>query len=220
MRLYLYLKNALDLTRSEVTKLNDDNRIVVNGKKVNLTYDVLDNDIVMVDDRIIEKEPFVYYLYNKPIGVICTNNKDYAGSIKNHLCIKERVYPIGRLDKLSRGLLILTNDAKFCHDVLSTHFEKEYIVKVEKVITDEFIKSMPDSIMICGKETLPCSVKKIDEYHFSIILREGRYHQIRRMVTYHGNKVVDLKRIRIGNIKLDTLEEGSYIRINDLPNMI
>ena len=220
MRLYLYVKNALDITRSEITKLHEQKKILVNDTFVNLTYDVLDTDIVTVYGEVIKKVPFVYYLYNKPKGIVCTNNKEVADSIRNNLDIPFRVYPIGRLDKESRGLLILTNDSSFTNKVLSTHYEKEYIVQVKDRISDEFITNMPKSMVLRGKDTLPCKVEKVDDYHFLITLNEGKYHQIRRMVVARGNKVIDLKRIRIGNIKLDDLEEGSYKKIDNLPNII
>lgn len=220
MRLYLFVKNALDITKSEITKYQDEGRILVNNKHVNLTYNVLDTDIVTFDGIVLKKEPFVYYLYNKPKGIVCTNNKKVADSIKNNLDIKERVYPIGRLDKASRGLLILTNDASFCNKVLSIHYEKEYIVEVRDKISEEFLAKMPKSIMLRGKPTLPCTVKRIDDYHLSIILNEGKYHQVRRMVGINGNKVVDLKRVRIGKINLGDLEEGKYILNLDIPNII
>ena len=220
MRLYLYVKNALDITRSEITKLHEQKKILVNNTFVNLTYDVLDIDSVSVDGKVVKKVPFVYYLYNKPQGIVCTNNKDVADSIRNNLDIPFRIYPIGRLDKESRGLLILTNDSSFTHKVLSTHYEKEYIVRVKDKISDEFITNMPKSMVLRGKDTLPCKVEKVDDYHFLITLNEGKYHQIRRMVVARGNKVIDLQRIRIGNIKLDDLEEGSYKKIDNLPNII
>ena len=220
MRLYLYVKNALDITRREITKLHEENRILVNGNFVNLTYDVADSDKVSVDGKVVKKVPFVYYLYNKPIGIVCTNNKEVVDSIRNRLDIPFRVYPIGRLDKESRGLLILTNDSSFTHKVLSTHYEKEYIVQVKDIISDEFIANMPKSMVLRGKETLPCKVEKVDDYHFLITLNEGKYHQIRRMVVARGNKVIDLQRIRIGNIKLNDLEEGSYKKIDNLPAII
>ena len=220
MRLYLFVKNNANLTRSEVTSLQNDGRILVNGKIVSLTTDIIDSDIVTIDNNIIRKKPFVYYLYNKPIGIICTNNKKVAGSILNHIDIEERVYPIGRLDKESRGLLILTNDSNLCHQVLSNHFEKEYIVKVKDKITNDFITAMPLSVLLRGKATLPCKVSQVDDYHFKIILVEGKYHQIRRMVVLHGNKVVDLKRIRIGNIWLNDLEEGKTKRIENIKEQL
>ena len=220
MRLYLYVKNALDITRCEITKLHNEKRILVNGSFVNLTYDVLDTDKVTVDGDTIKKVPFVYYLYNKPRGIVCTNNKEVADSIKNHLDLGMRVFPIGRLDKDSRGLLILTNDASFAHNVLGTHYEKEYVVEVRDKISDEFLTNMPKSMMLRGKVTLPCKVKRIDDYHFSIILNEGKYHQIRRMVVARGNRVIALKRIRIGNINLGNLEEGKYIKDENIPNII
>ena len=216
MRLYLYVKNALDLTRSEITKLHEAKLILVNNQFVNLTYDVKDDDLVTVDGKKIKKIPFVYYLYNKPKGIVCTNNKEVADSIRNNLDIPYRIYPIGRLDKESRGLLILTNDSSFTHKVLSTHFEKEYIVKVKDKITEEFITNMPKSMILRGKETLPCKVKRIDDYQFRIILNEGKYHQIRRMVVARGNKVIDLQRIRIGNVLLGNLEEGKFEKIDNL----
>ena len=220
MKLYLYVKNALDITKKEISKLKEEGRILVNDIPASLTTNVLDDDIVKVDGKVIKKTPFVYYLYNKPVGIVCTNNKEVVDSIKNNIDINVRVYPIGRLDKESHGLLILTNDATFTHNVLGKHYEKEYVVEVRDKISDEFIEEMPKSMVLRGKATLPCKVERLDDYHFSIILNEGKYHQIRRMVVARGNKVVDLKRIRIGNITLDTLEEGKYIKDENIPHII
>lgn len=217
MRLYAYLKNNADLIKSDLKLYNNQKRIKVNNEFKNLSYELKTNDIVTIDDQIIEDVPFVYYVYNKPVGVICTNNENVQNNIKTITKIKERVYCVGRLDKDSHGLIILTNDNSFCNYVLtSNQVEKEYIVKVHFPITTQFMAGMNIGIIIRNRQSKPCVIHQIDDYSFSIILKEGMNRQIRRMVKSCENKVVDLERIRIGNICLNNLKK-QIMKIDYLP---
>lgn len=222
MRLHNYLKNNGNLTKSELTQLNNKDLILVNGKKVSLLYEVKESDIVTMDGKVISPKEYRYFIYHKPKGVICTNNKSIKGNIQEALELDFKVSSVGRLDKDSRGLLILTNDGKLADYILNpvTHLEKEYIVKVEKKIDDTFKATFGRPIEIKGKMTKEAEVSYIDEYTFSIVLKEGKYRQIRKMVIDSNNKVIDLFRIRIGNIKIDDLEEGKIQEIKNLKEVL
>jgi len=223
MRLQTYIKNNANKTKREVVDLYHEGRILVNNKIIPLPTELLESDVVTIDGEIIQNIPFVYYLYNKPIGIECTNDSNKKDNIKDHLQLKERVYTVGRLDKASRGLIILTNDNQFCHQLIGkeTHVKKEYVVGTKEKIDDNFIEHIKQSVTIRNKQTKECEAYKIDEYHFGIILNEGMYHQIRKMVIFNHNSVIDLKRIKIGPISLSdyTLEEDQYIKIDHLPRM-
>ena len=220
MRLYSYLKNNANLTKSEVTKLYNESRITVNHEKKNLSYIIRDGDFICIDEEEIKEVEYKYYIYNKPIGVVCTNNTLVNNNIKDITNINERVYPVGRLDKDSHGLIILTNDGKFTNYVIGrdSHIEKEYVVRVEKRINNIFIESIQKRVLLNNKLTLENKSYLIDDYTFGIILREGMYHQIKKIVRMNNNKVIDLKRIRIGNIKIDILENKN-INLMEIANI-
>ena len=223
MRIYSYVKNNLNITKSEVMALDKEGRILVNGMKMNLSRNIRPGEVVTVDGVVIKDMEFSYYLYNKPKGVICTNNRSVSGNIIDKLDIDKRVYTVGRLDKDTHGLIILTNDNRFTHYVLeSKRIEKEYIVEVKETIDDDIITRLAESIMINGKPTIPAVVKKIDSNHLSIILIDGRYHEVRELVKHARCHLVDLKRIRIGKILLDdyNLEEGKYIEVSGIKELI
>ena len=204
MRLQTFIKNNANKTKSEVIKLFHEGRIKVNGRIIPLPTELDDNDLVTIDDQIIDRQDFVYYAYNKPIGIECTNDLNKKNNIRNHLNLPMRVYTVGRLDKASHGLIFLTNSNEFCDSIIgkNSQIEKEYIVTTRDKIDDNFINNITKSVVIRNKETKECSAYLIDDYHFKIILREGMYHQIRKMVIMNGNRVIDLFRIRIGNINI------------------
>ena len=222
MRIYNFVKNSLSITKSEVMALDKEGKILVNGKKENLSRNIRAGEVVTVDGKIVEEISFSYFIYNKPKGVICTNNKNVQNNILNNIDIEKRVYPVGRLDKDTHGLLILTNDNKLTHYVLeSKKIEKEYLCIVKNKIDDEFLNSLTDSIIIHGKPTIPAKVKKKDDYSFYITLMDGRYHEIRKLVIHGGNTLLDLERIRIGNIILDdNLEIGKYKEVPNLKELL
>lgn len=214
MRLYKYVKTYGNYTEKETRNLYQENKIKVNNKLVPYSWKLNDNDIVTIDDLVLEKHPFVYYLYYKPLGVRCdiVNSPD---SYLNHLNLNVKVMPAGRLDKDSEGLLILTNDGKFIsylNDPLN-NITKEYIVLLKEKVTSEFLNNITKPIMIKGKLTKPMLVTKIDDYTISLTLQDGRYHQIRRSVILNNNRVINLKRIRIGKYKLNDLNPNELQEI-------
>lgn len=213
-RLANFVKNNLNLTKSELYRLNEQNLILVNGLPCSLQYHLKENDIVTVNGNVLNSLEKHYFLYNKPIGVICSNSKNNPNNIANILNFPFRVYTVGRLDKDSHGLIILTNDGSFCHDILENEsIEKEYIVKLEKEIDELFLNKMQESIIIKGKSTIPAKVKVIDNYTINVNLKDGKYHQIRELVKRANNKVTDLYRIRIGNYNIGNLEKGKIIEL-------
>lgn len=219
MRLHSYLKNNADLTKSELMKLFNENRILVNGEATTLLYEVSDSDVITIDGKVINELKKVYYIYNKPIGITCTNSTLKEGNLKD-LNLPQRVFALGRLDKDSHGLLILTNDGALSNSLMNSdkHVEKEYIVKVKNLITDEFIDKMSNGVVIDGKLTKEALVTKINDFTFKIIITEGRNRQIRKMTKVCLNQVVDLERIRIGKANLGDLNLGEVkeVKLNDL----
>lgn len=210
-----YLKECGNFTKSEVKELILKNRVLVNNRIEPLSYIIRDDDIITIDGKTIKKVPLVYYIYNKPIGIVCTNNTKVDKSITNTLNLPYRVFCVGRLDKQTRGLILLTNDGHLANNLLNpaSHVEKEYIVQVKYPIDNNFIEEISKPIILRGKTTLPAKAYLIDNYTFGIILKEGKYHQIRRLVIYNHNTVVDLIRIRFGNILLNGLQEGTIKEI-------
>ena len=160
----------------------------------------------------------VLIAFNKPRGIVCTTDRvREKNNIIDYIHYQERIYPIGRLDKDSEGLILLTNDGTIVNHILkaSQYHEKEYIVRVNKKITDEFIQGMSKGVPILDTVTRPCKVEKIGKYTFSIILTQGLNRQIRRMCEALGYQVRELIRVRIMNIHLGRLKEGEYRKLTD-----
>jgi len=219
MRLYNFLKDELNLTKSEVKEYFVAHNVYVN--------DVLSSMLTIVDENSIVKsvssidqstryfkykqKEYIYIAYNKSVGVLCSNDKKNPCSILNFIDSKERIYPIGRLDKDSHGLIILTNDNEFTNLVLNkdNHVEKKYICQTREEIDDLFVERLAKPILIDNKYTKECITKLIDNHTFEIVLREGMNRQIRKMALSLGKKVIDLKRISFGKYILD-LEENKY----------
>ena len=177
----------------------------------------------MITSPSIVTTSLSFKLYDKPIGVVCTNDKNVTNNIISTLNIGKRIYPVGRLDKDTHGLIILTNDNKLTHYVLENkEIEKEYIVVISGIITTEFINKMKEPIMIHGKLTIPAKVRKISDHALSVTLVDGRYHEVRSLVKNGGERLVDLKRVRIGKISLDdyNLSPGDYIEVPELKNLL
>ncbi|MBQ9900156.1 MAG: rRNA pseudouridine synthase [Acholeplasmatales bacterium] len=209
MRLLNFVKIYYGITKEKLMILYKENRILVNDKLEKLTYKLNDNDIVKIDGKIITKFPFSYYLYNKPKGILSMIS-DKKESYINQINVKNKLMVAGRLDKDSHGLMILTNDPFFINKISGSDstIQKEYIVTLYYPITDEFINKMNEDIIIRNRLLKKVNIHVIDEYRFKIILSEGIYHQIRKMVIYSGNRVKDLKRIRIGKYELKDLKEN------------
>jgi len=209
-RINKYLSEAGYCSRRAADKLIEAGRVTINGNVPEMGTKVAPDDEVHVDGKLIEskEESSVYLAFNKPIGIVCTTDtRVEKDNIIDFINYPKRIFPIGRLDKPSEGLILLTDDGDIVNKILraSNNHEKEYIVRVDKPISQTFIKRMSNGIFIedLGKTTKKCSVKKIDSHTFRIILTQGLNRQIRRMCEYLTYEVETLKRTRIMNIKLD-----------------
>ncbi len=212
MRLYKYIKVFAHLTEHEVKELYEENHILVNNKIMPFSYKVKDDDIITLKWEVINKVPFEYYLYYKPKGVlsdISTNEASYQFHINKDI----KLMPAGRLDKDSEGLMILTNDGAFINTLSKSNIEKEYLVSLEKKVDEVFLAQVVKPIYIKSKLTKEMKVYKLDDYNIRLILFDGRYHQIRRAVKESSNKVINLKRIRIGKFLLSDMKENELRKI-------
>ncbi|WP_297438214.1 pseudouridine synthase [uncultured Clostridium sp.] len=217
MRINKLLSNFGYCSRSETRNLIEDGRIIVNGENaIQGQWVEIDEDIILVDNKIIVMKDRVYIVFNKPVGVTCTAEKSKKDNIIDYIGYKQYIFPIGRLDKDSQGLILLTNDGDLANDILEAEngHEKEYIVGVNKIITSEFINGMSSGVQIGDKITKRCKVIKIDDLSFKIILTQGLNRQIRKMCLNFGYKVQKLERIRILNINLGNLKCGEYREIS------
>lgn len=215
-RLNKYLSEVGYCSRREADRLIDAGRVTINGVVPEMGTKVTENDLVEVDGKPItdRKADFVYLAFNKPVGIVCTTDtRVEKDNIIDFLKYPKRVFPIGRLDKPSEGLIFLTDDGDIVNKILraSNNHEKEYLVTVDKPISQTFIKRMAGGIYLedLDKTTKKCAVKKIDSHTFKIILTQGLNRQIRRMCEYLTYEVTSLQRTRIMNIKLD-IPVGEY----------
>ena len=209
-RLNKYLSEAGYCSRREADRLIDAGRVTINGIVPEMGTKVTESDVVEVDGKPIteRKSDFVYLAFNKPVGIVCTTDtRVEKDNIIDFIKYPKRIFPIGRLDKPSEGLIFLTDDGDIVNKILraSNNHEKEYLVTVDKPISQTFIKRMAGGIYLddLDKTTKECTVEKIDSLTFKIILTQGLNRQIRRMCEYLTYEVTSLKRIRIMNIPLD-----------------
>jgi len=207
-RINKFLSEVGYCSRRAADKLIEQNRVTINGKVPEMGTKISKNDVVHVDGKLISipNKKNVYIAFNKPVGIVCTTDtKVEKDNIIDYINYPTRIFPIGRLDKPSEGLILLTDDGDIVNKILraKNNHEKEYVVRVNKVITQDFIKKMGNGVPILDTITNKCKVRQINKYEFNIILTQGLNRQIRRMCDYFGYKVVALKRIRIMNIKLD-----------------
>lgn len=202
-------------SRREADRVIEEGRVTINGKTGVLGDRVTSQDDVRVDGRRIkfkQQSQEVYIAFNKPRGITCTTERDVQGNIIDYIRHPKRIFPIGRLDKPSEGLIFLTSDGNIVNKILraGNNHEKEYIVTVNKTITPEFIKKMSNGIPILDTVTKKCFVKKESEFVFKIILTQGLNRQIRRMCLYLNYEVTKLKRVRIMNISLNNIPLGKW----------
>ena len=214
VRINKYLSEAGYCSRRAADKLLEDGRITINGKVPELGTKVKPGDSVEVDGQSISNQETkkVYLAFNKPVGVVCTTDtKVEKDNIIDFIGYPERIFPIGRLDKPSEGLIFMTNDGDIVNKILRArnHHEKEYIVTVNKALNAEYVKKMGEGVPILDTVTRKCKVEQIDKYRFKIILTQGLNRQIRRMCEYFDYHVVRLKRTRIMNVRLD-VPVGEY----------
>lgn len=207
IRINKYLSETGFCSRREADKLIDEGRVTVNGKVPEMGTKVTIDDEIRVDGKLVreKKEKRIYLAFHKPVGIECTTNLNVRNNIVDYINYPERIFPIGRLDKASEGLIFMTNDGDIVNKILRArnNHEKEYIVTVNKPITDRFIQRMGNGIPILDTITRKCHVEQVSKYIFKIILTQGLNRQIRRMCEYLGYEVTALKRIRIINISLD-----------------
>ena len=212
-RINKYISDSGFCSRREADKLVESGRVFVNGEKAEMGSKIGIDDKVEVDGKLIETEQEkVYLAFNKPTGVTCTTDLRDEDNIIDYINYNERIFPIGRLDKMSEGLIFLTNDGDIVNKILRAGnlHEKEYVVKIDKVVTDDFVKMMGGGIRILGKKTKPCEVERKSNHSFRIVLTEGLNRQIRRMCEALGAKVKKLKRVRIMNVTLDGIKCGEW----------
>ncbi|WP_075590377.1 23S rRNA pseudouridine(2604) synthase RluF [Labilibacter marinus] len=207
-RINKYLSEVGYCSRRAADKLIESKKVTINGKVPEMGTKVCDGDEVRVKGKLISepKDKPVYIALNKPIGIVCTTDtRVEKNNIVDFINYPKRIFPIGRLDKPSEGLIFLTNDGDIVNKILRArnNHEKEYIVKVDKPITDSFIQKMSDGVPILDTVTRKCKVDKIGKFEFRIVLTQGLNRQIRRMSEYLGYDVKKLKRVRIMNVKLD-----------------
>lgn len=213
-RLNKFLSEAGYCSRRAADKLIEEGRVTVNGKHPEMGTKVSSTDEVSVDGKVvsIKKKSRVYIAFNKPVGVVCTTDtRVEKNNIIDFINYPSRIFPIGRLDKDSEGLIILTDDGDIVNKILrsSNNHEKEYIVRVDKPISQTFVKRMSEGVPILDTMTKPCRVQKLSRNSFKIVLTQGLNRQIRRMCSYLDYEVESLKRVRIMNINLMS-DVGEY----------
>lgn len=218
-RINKFLSEAGFCSRRAADKLIEEGRVTINGKIPEMGTKIITGDEVRVDGKLISepKEEFIYIAFNKPVGIVCTTDiKAEKDNIIDYINHPKRIFPIGRLDKPSEGLIFLTNDGDIVNKILRArnNHEKEYIVTVNQPITQGFIDDMGNGVPILDTITRKCYVKQISKFSFTIILTQGLNRQIRRMCEYLDYDVVSLKRIRIMNISLD-LPVGEWRYLNE-----
>lgn len=218
VRINKYLSEAGVCSRREADRQVDAGRVTINGRVAVTGDKVFPGDVVMYGKKVISKEDEVILLaVNKPEGIVCTAEKREKDNIVDYIKYPKRIYPIGRLDKSSHGLLLMTNQGDLVNKMMRSgnYHEKEYVVKVNREVTEEFLKRMADGVYLkeLDATTRPCQVEKVGKRTFRIILTQGMNRQIRRMCETFGYRVMDLKRVRIMNIRLGDLKTGAYRKI-------
>jgi 23S rRNA pseudouridine2604 synthase len=218
VRLNKYISETGVCSRREADKWIEAGRVTCNGELAVLGTRVSDGDEVCVDGRPVGiKKHQVYIALNKPVGVTCTTEAHIEGNIIDLIGHAERIFPIGRLDKDSEGLILLTNNGDIVNEILRSenNHEKEYIVTVDRPITDLSLRMMADGVKIMGEITKPCKVSRVNEKTFRMILTQGMNRQIRRMCSALGYRAQRLQRVRIINIDLGALSPGKWRELTE-----
>ncbi|MDB5257554.1 MAG: ribosomal large subunit pseudouridine synthase [Chitinophagaceae bacterium] len=216
MNINEFLIKRFRLSQEESIAFLQEHEVLINGHKASQREALTKEDGLMIDgEQIREEQTFSYYAYYKPRGIECTLNPEIENNLFAILPFKEKVYPIGRLDKESEGLLILTNDGRLYKDIaLANNFkEKEYEVTVDALLTEQALKQLEEGVFIKGRMTRPATVQTTGPQSFRIVLTQGINRQIRRMCYKLGYEVTALKRIRIAGVKLEDLNSGAYRRL-------
>lgn len=225
IRINKYISSNGHYSRREADRIIELGKVSVNGIIATLGTKVTGNEEILIDGLKVYNEDLkrVYIMLHKPTGITCTNDLKIKGNIRAYVNYQELIYPIGRLDKDSSGLILLTNDGDIVNKILRAEggHEKEYVVTVERDYDDKFLKSMASGVLIFNQVankmqiTKKCEIKRLDQRTFKIILQQGLNRQIRRMTEALGYKVKSLKRIRIMNVRLGDLKVGEWRYLND-----
>ena len=217
-RINKFLSEAGYCSRREADRMIEAGRLTINGQVASIGAQVSAQDTILVDGQVLslKQSPFVYMAFNKPKGIECTTDQNIKDNIVDFIGYHERIFPIGRLDKSSSGLILMTNDGDIVNKILraKNNHEKEYIVKVDQPISPDFIEKMSTGVPILETTTLPCHVKQVSEFDFAITLTQGMNRQIRRMCEYLEYQVLGLKRVRIMNVNLD-IPVGQYRMLSE-----
>jgi 23S rRNA pseudouridine2604 synthase len=213
MRLNKFLGESGTCSRREADQWIEAGRVTVNGTRAVLGTQVAEGDVVLVDGQPLRERPTrVYIALNKPTGIECTTDREVPGNIVDFVGHRERVFPIGRLDKDSEGLILLTNDGDVVNTVLraENEHEKEYVVAVDRPLTPEFLAGMARGVPVLGTVTNPCTLTQVGRNTFRIVLTQGLNRQIRRMCEHFGYTVRNLQRVRIMHVRLGDLPLGRW----------
>ena len=213
-----YISSSGICSRREAEKFINEGRVTLNGKPTRLGNRVAKKDVVKLDGRLVkQKNTTLYIALNKPVGIVSTTDDREPKNIIKHINYPERLFPIGRLDKPSEGLIFLTNDGDIVNKILRSgnNHEKEYFVSVNNSISEDFIEKMSNGIPILGTVTQKCKVDKVSDKIFKIILTQGLNRQIRIMFEYLGYEVTKLKRTRIMNVELGYLQAGDWRELTE-----
>ncbi len=213
IRINKFLSDAGYCSRREADRLIEQGRVFVGKQQAAMGQKVTLSDHIFVDGKpVTREEERIVLMLNKPVGIECTSDLSNPDNVIDYIGYPKRIYPIGRLDKQSQGLLLFTNDGSIVNHILkaSNYHEKEYLVTVDKPVTEEFLNSMAEGVEILDQITRPCRVKKISRHEFNIVLTQGLNRQIRRMCEALGYHVQKLKRIRVMNVKLGNLAKGAW----------
>ena len=224
MRLNKHISDTGFCSRREADRLIAEGRVTVNGLRARVGAEVGEGDEVLVDGQSLKvrvaakgKRQHVYIALNKPVGVTCTTESTVKGNIVDFVGHERRIFPIGRLDKDSEGLILLTSNGDIVNEILRAEnkLEKEYLVAVNHAVTDEFLRGMARGVPVHGQTTLPCKTGRLNKFGFRIVLVQGLNRQIRLMAAHFGFRVKQLLRVRIGNVKLGHLKPGQWRNLTD-----
>jgi 23S rRNA pseudouridine2604 synthase len=219
MRINKFISETGICSRREADKWVEAGRVTINGIKAQLGSQAEQTDDVRVDGQKIGlKKTSLYIAFNKPVGITCTTERHIEGNIIDFIGHQERIFPIGRLDKDSEGLILLTNNGDIVNQILRAEnsHDKEYIVTVNRIVTPQFLEGMAKGVPILGTVTQPCEVSRISDYVFRIILTQGLNRQIRRMCASFEYQVRRLQRIRIMNITLEGIKTGGWRELSTI----
>ena len=224
MRLNKHISESGYCSRRAADELISQGRVTVNGEVASFRTDVEDGAQVLLDGRPLPERSekkgrrHVYIALNKPVGITCTTESDVKGNIVDFVGHQQRIFPIGRLDKDSEGLILLTSNGDIVNEVLRAEnkHEKEYLVGVNRPVTDEFLRGMARGVRIHGQMTLPCRTSKLAKFGFRIVLTQGLNRQIRLMAAAFDYRVTQLRRVRIDNLKIGALKPGQWRNLTEV----